>query len=66
MIVEHHSGHPFVLTISFEPIEEGTLVGWRQVFDTSSHYNQIADLVAQANEQNLIRLENEVGAAPRV
>ncbi len=57
VVVEHLSkGHHFFLTITFTPQGDGTLVGWRQVFDTVKHRDRIADFVADANEQNLNRL----------
>lgn len=58
--IEHLSGHHFVLTIELEPQGASTLVHWRQTFDTVEHYEQIAQFVAGANEQNLGRLEAEV------
>ena len=61
IVIEHISdNHHFYLTITFEPTANGTLVGWRQVFDTAEHKRQIAHIVAEANEQNLNRLEEEV------
>jgi len=63
--IEHLSGHHFLLTIELEPSGAGTLVKWRQTFDTIEHYEGIAQFVAGANEQNLQRLADEVkrGAA---
>jgi uncharacterized protein YndB with AHSA1/START domain len=58
--IEHLSGHHFVLTIDLEPQAAGTVVHWRQTFDSVEHYEQIAQFVAGANEQNLERLEAEV------
>lgn len=58
--IEHLSGHHFILTIELEPVGSGTLVKWRQTFDTSEHYDRIAEFVAEANEQNLHRLAAEV------
>lgn len=58
--IEHLSGHHFVLTIDLEPQAAGTVVHWRQAFDSVEHYEQIAQFVAGANEQNLERLEAEV------
>lgn len=60
VVIEHGTGHHFILTISYEQDGEDTVVGWRQVFDTSEHYQQIADFVARANEQNLDRMHAEV------
>jgi uncharacterized protein YndB with AHSA1/START domain len=60
-VIEHISeSHHFLLTITFKAVETGTLVGWRQVFDTVEHKNQVAHIVLEANEQNLDRLEAEV------
>jgi len=63
--IEHLSGHHFFLAIELQPVGAGTLVAWRQTFDTKEHYESIAALVATANEQNLERLAAEVrgGAA---
>lgn len=58
--IEHLSGHHFLLTIELRPASEGTLVAWRQTFDTVEHYQRIAAFVATANEQNLERLGVEV------
>lgn len=58
--IEHFTGHHFFLTISLQPSEQGTLVNWRQTFDTMEHYQGIATFVAVANEQNLQRLSREV------
>ena len=61
VVVEHLSeGHHFFLTVTFAAHGEKTLVGWRQVFDDAEHRNSIAKFVAEANEQNLTRLANEV------
>lgn len=58
--IEHFSDHHFVLAIELEAHEAGTLVRWRQTFDTAEHYRRIAEFVAAANEQNLERLAAEV------
>lgn len=57
VVIEHLSGHHFILTVSFAPSGRSTLVGWRQVFDSAEHYAQIAEFIAVANEQNLDRLQ---------
>lgn len=62
--IDHVSdSHHFVLTIGLEAQGTGTLVTWRQTFDTAEHYRQVCGVVAVANEQNLERLEAEVGRA---
>ena len=58
--IEHLNGHHFLLTIQLEPKGDGTEVQWVQIFDTVEHYEQIAQCVALANEQNLERLAAEV------
>lgn len=58
--IEHLNGHHFILTLELVPAQGGTEVRWRQTFDTIEHYEQIAQFVATANEQNLERLEAEV------
>jgi uncharacterized protein YndB with AHSA1/START domain/catechol 2,3-dioxygenase-like lactoylglutathione lyase family enzyme len=60
-VIEHISEtHHFFLTITFEAVDDGTKVGWRQVFDTAEHFNQVAPVILDANEQNLDRLAAEV------
>lgn len=61
-VIEHVSDtHHFFLTITFDAVEGGTRVGWRQVFDTAAHRNELLPIVPAANEQNLDRLAEEVG-----
>jgi uncharacterized protein YndB with AHSA1/START domain len=60
VVIEHLSDHHFTLTLTFSRVGSATVVGWCQMFDTVEHYREIADFVAQANEQNLNRLEAEV------
>ncbi len=58
--IEHLGGHHFILTLELESYAAGTNVIWRQTFDTAEHYEQLAEFVASANEQNLERLAAEV------
>ncbi len=60
--IEHFSGHHFFLTLELAADTTGTLLHWRQTFDTVEHYQRIAAFVAGANEQNLERLAREVAA----
>ncbi len=57
IILEHISGHHFILTIEFTKSGNKTIVDWQQLFDTEEHYKQFADFVSKANQQNLDRLE---------
>ena len=59
--IEHLSGHHFILTVELTEAGAHTRVDWRQTFDTVDHYQRLAEFVAAANEQNLRRLEAEVG-----
>ena len=58
--IEHLNGHHFVLSIELKAVAGGTEVNWRQTFDTTEHYERLAQFVAKANQQNLPRLAAEV------
>lgn len=60
VVLEHLSGHHFILTITLTAQGAGTRVDWRQVFDTAEHRDRIAPFVLEANEQNLDRFAAEV------
>lgn len=60
IVIEHLSGHHFVLTLEFEALGDATLVHWQQLFDTVEHYEKIREFVAPANEQNLAKYAAEV------
>jgi uncharacterized protein YndB with AHSA1/START domain len=66
-VIEHFSGHHFVLTLELEPQSQSTLVKWQQTFDTREHYERVAAFVATANQQNLeklaVEVQREMGAA---
>ena len=53
-------GHHFFLTLELASASPGTLVNWRQTFDTIEHFEPIAQFIAQANEQNLEHFAHEV------
>ncbi len=62
--IDHPShDHHFILTIELLRQGEGTLVAWRQTFDTVNDYRALADFLAQANQQVLERLSAEVCGA---
>ena len=62
IVIEHlREWHHFFLEITLEARGHRTLVGWRQIFDTVEHRNQVAEFVMIANEQNLDRLAAVVG-----
>jgi uncharacterized protein YndB with AHSA1/START domain len=58
--IRHVSAPGFTLTITLTPEGDGTLVGWRQVFDTASLREQLQAVCVPANEQNLDRLQAEL------
>jgi uncharacterized protein YndB with AHSA1/START domain len=60
VVIEHFSGHHFLLTLELEARGQGTLVKWQQTFDSREHYERIASFVATANQQNLERFCAEV------
>jgi uncharacterized protein YndB with AHSA1/START domain len=61
LVIDHLGDfHHFLLTITLDACDGGTQVGWRQVFDTPEHRDEIASFVQPANEQNLDRLAAEV------
>lgn len=61
VVVDHiDDAHHFVLTVTLEARDGGTLVGWHQLFDSADHRAEIAQFVEPANEQNLDRLAAEV------
>jgi uncharacterized protein YndB with AHSA1/START domain len=58
VVVEHpQDPHWFELTIAFDEAPGGTLLTWRQRFDSEAHFAEIKEFVADANEQVLARLE---------
>ena len=60
IVFDHVSDHHFELTITFNAQGRKTLVGWRQVFDSTAERRRIEAFVTPANEQNLDRLAAEV------
>ena len=63
--IEHLAAPHFILTIELKPQGAGTEVQWLQTFDSVEHYEQLAQFVALANEQNLERLAAEVERGKR-
>jgi hypothetical protein len=60
IVIRHLSGHYFELTVTLAADGDGTLVGWRQCFESAAECKRIASFVRVANEQNLDRLAAEV------
>jgi uncharacterized protein YndB with AHSA1/START domain len=60
-IVIHHVSKPrYLLTVTLEPVDGGTLVRWEQEFENPNVARGIEHIVVPANEQNLDRLSAEV------
>ena len=60
VVIQHVSEPKFRLTISLEPLAEGTRVFWVQEFESAEVARQIEHICVPANEQNLDRLAAEV------
>jgi uncharacterized protein YndB with AHSA1/START domain len=56
IIIEHVCSPKFVLEIILSDTEEGTLLSWRQRFETPKMRDKIATFAVNANEENLDRL----------
>ena len=54
--------HGFVMTIAFTEQAGGTGITWRLLFDSAAECARIRDIVTEANEQNLDRLENHLAS----
>ena len=61
IVFDHVSGHHFVLTATFEETAGRTRIIFRQRFDTAAECERIKVFAADANEQNLDRLEAVLG-----
>ena len=62
IVISHPDpAHYFQLFITLADAgENNTRLTWRQRFDTREHFEQVKSFVAEANEQNLDRLEVEL------
>lgn len=58
--IEHLNAPHFFLNIELRSDGDGTVILWRQTFDTADQYQRLAAFVGPANEQNLMRLAAEV------
>lgn len=57
LIVIRHDCQPyFTLSVRISPSGNGSLIEWQQEFDDETVAEQVAPIVAPANEQNLDRL----------
>jgi uncharacterized protein YndB with AHSA1/START domain len=62
IVVIHHVSKPrYVLRVTFAPRAGGTEIEWTQQFEDPAVAERIRHIVEPANEQNLNRLEAELG-----
>lgn len=60
VVVRHTCAPLFTLSITLEPVAEGTQLHWQQVFDDAAFAQAAAHILVPANEQNLDRLQAEL------
>lgn len=60
VVVRHTCAPLFTLSITLEPVAEGTQLHWQQVFDDATFAQAAAHILVPANEQNLDRLQAEL------
>ncbi|MFG6147575.1 SRPBCC family protein [Halobacillus sp. B23F22_1] len=61
LVLRHlEPNHEFLLTITFNEKGDGTLLTWHMLFESADECEKVGRFVAEANEQNLDRLEGEV------
>lgn len=63
VVIRHHSAPYFTLTITLAAEGAGTRLTWSGVFDLAAHYEAVRGFAVSANEENLDRLEVELGCA---
>jgi uncharacterized protein YndB with AHSA1/START domain len=60
IVLDHISAPRFRLTVLFEELGDCTKLTFRQLFETSSVYDQVKKLAVPGNEENLDRLADLV------
>ena len=61
VVIQHIPAPRFVLTITLEPVKDGTVLNWVQVLEDADFARTVAHIITPANEQNLDRLTVELG-----
>nr|WP_256223469.1 SRPBCC family protein [Paenibacillus sp. 1_12] len=56
IVLRHESRPHFILTFTFEDVDGGTEITFKQTFETEEEYNKLKPICEEANEQNLDRL----------
>lgn len=57
IVFDHFTGHNFRITAMFEDQNGKTKLTWKMVFESAEEFEKVKNFVAEANEQNLDRLE---------
>ena len=58
LVIQHISPPHYLLTVTLEPHNGGTMISWNHEFEDSAVATRIRHIVEPANEQNLDRLES--------
>nr|WP_248930963.1 SRPBCC family protein [Paenibacillus hamazuiensis] len=56
IVLRHETGHPFIVTATFEDTQGGTEVTFRQKLASKEDYDKLKPICEEGNEQNLDRL----------
>lgn len=56
IVLRHETGHHFILTATFEDVDGGTEITFRQTLESKEDYNKLKPICEEGNEQNLDRL----------
>lgn len=56
IVLRHESRPHFILTSTFEDVDDKTEITFRQTFETEEEYKKLKPICEEANEQNLDRL----------
>lgn len=63
VVINHVVSPHYTLTVTLEPVADGTLVKWEQTFKDRRTAQGLRHIVEPANEQNLDRLTRALGKA---
>ena len=62
VVIDHLNEPLFVLTVTLSRVESGTHLIWHMLFESDTVRDAVSGIVPLANEQNLDRLETELGS----
>lgn len=57
IVLQHLSGPKFYVTATFEELADKSRLTFRQLFENAADYDNVKTFAAEANEQNMDRLE---------